>query len=244
MVTNLLSSHSNVYQGDMTNSLQPTVCVPVTTAAYTIKLSTNSALAGPRMTSCPSFMYSVDRVVWLDLSCARLLHQGHSFRPEMSKEDISVNHVITVTSYYGDGVSNPRRLDPFLNRLAQIKENIKALRHWPLWGESTGDRWIPLKKASNAENVSIWLRYDVSANHSALRNDFVAQCWFPGTTRKHPTWPFQQQTNLTGRIHSMEQDESLVDYNAKVYNRLYYGNTAVFAWQNFKQLVIWLRKKG
>ena len=29
---------------------------------------------------------------------------------------------------------------------AQIKENIKASRHWPLWGESTGDRWIPLTK--------------------------------------------------------------------------------------------------
>ena len=27
--------------------------------------------------------------------------------------------------------------------LAQIKENIKALRHWPLWWEFTGDRWIP-----------------------------------------------------------------------------------------------------
>ena len=29
---------------------------------------------------------------------------------------------------------------------AQIKENIKALRHWPLWGESTGDEWITLTK--------------------------------------------------------------------------------------------------
>ena len=28
----------------------------------------------------------------------------------------------------------------------QIKENIKAPRYWPLWGESTGDRWIPLTK--------------------------------------------------------------------------------------------------
>ena len=27
-----------------------------------------------------------------------------------------------------------------------IKENIKAPRHRPLWGESTGDRWIPLTK--------------------------------------------------------------------------------------------------
>ena len=25
---------------------------------------------------------------------------------------------------------------------AQIKEDIQAPRHWPLWGEFTGDRWI------------------------------------------------------------------------------------------------------
>ena len=29
---------------------------------------------------------------------------------------------------------------------AQIKENIEAPRHWPLWGEFTGDRWIPHTK--------------------------------------------------------------------------------------------------
>ena len=29
---------------------------------------------------------------------------------------------------------------------AQIKENIKAPRHWLLWGEFTGDRWIPRTK--------------------------------------------------------------------------------------------------
>ena len=28
----------------------------------------------------------------------------------------------------------------------QIKENIKVPRHWPLWGEFTGDRWIPRTK--------------------------------------------------------------------------------------------------
>ena len=33
---------------------------------------------------------------------------------------------------------------PFIQ--AQIKENIKALRQWPLWGEFTGDRWIPRTK--------------------------------------------------------------------------------------------------
>ena len=29
---------------------------------------------------------------------------------------------------------------------ALIKENIKALHHWPLWGETTGNWWIPLTK--------------------------------------------------------------------------------------------------
>ena len=28
----------------------------------------------------------------------------------------------------------------------QIKENIKARCHWPLWGEFTGDRWMPRTK--------------------------------------------------------------------------------------------------
>ena len=45
-------------------------------------------------------------------------------------------------------------IQPFIQ--AQIKENIKATRHWPLCGDFTGDRWIPRTKASNAENVSIW----------------------------------------------------------------------------------------
>ena len=43
-----------------------------------------------------------------------------------------------------DGVSNHHPHDCLLNRLfkAQIKENIKAPRHWSLWWEFTGDRWI------------------------------------------------------------------------------------------------------
>ena len=41
----------------------------------------------------------------------------------------------------------------------QIKENIKTPRHWPLFGEFTGHRWIPRTKSSNAENVSICWRH-------------------------------------------------------------------------------------
>ena len=55
--------------------------------------------------------------------------------------------------YEPEGVSNHHRLDCLLNRLiTQLKGNIKAPHHWPLWGESSD----PLTKASSAENVSIW----------------------------------------------------------------------------------------
>ena len=34
-------------------------------------------------------------------------------------------------------------------------ENIKAPRHWPLWGEITGPGEFPAQMASNAVNVSL-----------------------------------------------------------------------------------------
>ena len=43
-----------------------------------------------------------------------------------------------------DGVSNHQHHSPlFAHTFIQIKENVKAPRHWPLWGEFTGGRWIP-----------------------------------------------------------------------------------------------------
>ena len=56
---------------------------------------------------------------------------------------------------------------PFV--LVQIKENIKALRHWPLWREFPSDWWIPqwlvnpphAQRTSNTKNASIWWRYHV-----------------------------------------------------------------------------------
>ena len=47
---------------------------------------------------------------------------------------------------------------------AQIKRNIRALHHWPLWGELTDDRWILRPKTSNVENVSIWWRHHMKFN--------------------------------------------------------------------------------
>ena len=48
-----------------------------------------------------------------------------------------------------DGAPNHQPHDYLLNRLvkAQIKENIEAPRHKPLWGEFPGDRWIPRTKS-------------------------------------------------------------------------------------------------
>ena len=53
-----------------------------------------------------------------------------------------------------DGVSNHQPDNCLLNRLfnAQIKENIKAPRHWPLWGEFAGNRWISRTKGQERGN--------------------------------------------------------------------------------------------
>ena len=56
------------------------------------------------------------------------------------------------------GVSNHMRLNvyrPFVQ--AQIRESLKALRHWPLWRESTGDRWIPLTKGQKRGKCFYWM---------------------------------------------------------------------------------------
>ena len=55
-----------------------------------------------------------------------------------------------------NGISNHGR--PSFAQLliqAQIKENIKALCHWPLCGETPVTNEFPAQKASNTENVSI-----------------------------------------------------------------------------------------
>ena len=43
---------------------------------------------------------------------------------------------------------------PFIQ--AQIKENIKAPRHWPLRGNPPVTGKFPAQRARNTENVSVW----------------------------------------------------------------------------------------
>ena len=48
---------------------------------------------------------------------------------------------VTMGAMASQFTASPLFTQPFIR--AQIKENIKAPRHWPLCGEFTGDRWIP-----------------------------------------------------------------------------------------------------
>ena len=62
---------------------------------------------------------------------------------------------------------------------------MKAPRHWPLWEEYTGDRWIP-QRASNAENVSIWWRHHVSQLFTTLNKHTFCWLLFGGVLHSYP----------------------------------------------------------
>ena len=66
---------------------------------------------------------------------------------------------------------------------AQIRENIKAPRHWPLGGEFTGD---PAQMASYAVNVSIWWRHHEMKIHSDWPS-IPGLPWKPGSVTVPPT---------------------------------------------------------
>ena len=62
----------------------------------------------------------------------------------------------------------------FTQSFIQIKENIKAPRHWPLCGEFTGTGEFPAQMASNAENVSIsWRHHGVRISYNEATGQHV-----------------------------------------------------------------------
>ena len=79
---------------------------------------------------------------------------------------------------------------------AQMKENTKAPRHWPLWGESTGDRWIPSQRASNAEksfhltvtssSIQIFFDYDNQQVYIYKISRLARE--MNSLTRQHKAW--------------------------------------------------------
>ena len=66
---------------------------------------------------------------------------------------------------------------------AQIKENTKTPRHWPLCGEVTGPGEFPAQMASNAENVSIWWRH-----HAQRNRGYTSRPQIVALTSTQTTW--------------------------------------------------------
>ena len=90
-------------------------------------------------------------------------------------------------------ITSPRLFTQWFTQ-AQIKENIKAPRHWLCEGNSPGTGEFSAQMASNAENASIWWRHhefwviinNVVAYKSerTLLNVFKFVQW--GLTGEHP----------------------------------------------------------
>ena len=82
------------------------------------------------------------------------------------RHQVSVNSMNTiVTSQSASQITgNPTVCSTVCS--GEHQRSVKSPRHWPLWGECTGDWWIPWQRASNAENVSIWWRHhDICIDH-------------------------------------------------------------------------------
>ena len=83
-------------------------------------------------------------------------HRGLVMRKMFPFDDVTMSDVLrpkqdgTLQSRHNGhlGVSTHQPHHCLLNRLfwRRSKKNIKAPRHWPLWGEFTSDLWIPHRK--------------------------------------------------------------------------------------------------
>ena len=84
------------------------------------------------------------------------------------------------------------RLFTQLSIQAQIKENIKALRHWSLCGEFPGDRWIPRRKSQLSGKCFHLMTSSCEVLHWTIDMYFVKYCIFenPNFTPiiKIPSW--------------------------------------------------------
>ena len=75
---------------------------------------------------------------------------------------------ITVMSHgYHGSPATPLFVQPFV----YIKENFKALLQWPLWGESIGDWWFPLTRASHCEYLTHLLLDKMAVTSQTIFSD-------------------------------------------------------------------------
>ena len=116
-----------------------------------------------------------------------------------------------------DGVSNHQPHDCLFNRLfkAQIKENIKAPRHWPLCRNSPVTGEFPAQCASNAENVSIWCRHHVSAGLCASHDLIIDQSCMYQLNSTVISGVHRTNSEIHERIHHSEICILLLKYRKR-----------------------------
>ena len=84
---------------------------------------------------CKCFLWLLNHHYWRDNGLA-----GHAGRA-----DCHYHHSDVIMTTIASQITSLMIVTQFFIQ-TQIKENIKAPRHWPLCGEFTGDRWIPRTK--------------------------------------------------------------------------------------------------
>ena len=83
---------------------------------------------------------------------------------------------------------------PFVQ--AQIKENIKAPRHWPLWGEFTGHRWIPHTKGQwRGKCFHMMMSSCYSVMNESCRTSMFSKLWTIKLVCYH-LWLFYQYAQV------------------------------------------------
>ena len=120
----------------------------------------------PNMHYIPRIIHTVYGLLWLGTSRFKFIHIVHRYSDGIISAMASQ---ITCASSVCSSVCS-----------GADQRNIKAPRHWPLWGESTGDRWFPSQRASNTENVSISRRH-----HDDYLTGTLAMIWLPRYQRRN-----------------------------------------------------------
>ena len=77
---------------------------------------------------------------WQIIQC--IIYCGPHASSSCRRQD---SHYNEVTLWRLKSKATPLFVQSFVR--AHIEDNIKAPRHWLLWGESTDDRWVPLTKS-------------------------------------------------------------------------------------------------
>ena len=89
--------------------------------------------------------------------------------------DIGTVYHITITSWWGRWRLESPALRWFVQQFvqAQIKDNIKVPRHWPLRGNSPATGEFSSQMASDVENVSIWWRHHAKHQYARKILDII-----------------------------------------------------------------------